>query len=223
MNIIYFNGDSFIDHRYFREEAYNILSIRNRLIINNAISGNWNTNIVKQSINELTLLDKIAEKTNSKVNAFIFLSELLRDEFEIKILANIVKIHSLSDNLESALAKLAEFYYSAILDKVSKLKNVNVQVSSAFTDLHIDTKLRPMYATAIGSKVKDVCYTVSYLSKFGDNDLLNMGFSKIEIEKLIDTINKRRVLLESIPNSDCAHLNDRQQYKLIINSVKNLI
>jgi hypothetical protein len=56
MNIIYFNGDSFTNHQYFRENSYDILSSDDKLIINNSIEGNCNTNIVKQPIKELSQL-----------------------------------------------------------------------------------------------------------------------------------------------------------------------
>jgi hypothetical protein len=181
MNIIYFNGDSFTDHRYFREESYDILSADDRLIINNSISGNWNTNIVKQTIKELFQLSELAEKTNGQIHAFIFFSELLRSPLEIKILDKIVKTHGVYNGLEFALAKLAEFYYSSILLKTMGLKNAYIHISTAFTDLPIDTKLRPMYEIVTGVKANDPCYTVSYLSKHGDEELLNMGFDKIEL------------------------------------------
>jgi len=223
MNIIYFNGDSFTDHRYFREESYNILSMDDRIIINNAISGNWNPNIVKQTIKELHQLDTLAEKTNGQVHAFIFFSELLRSPFEIKILKNIVKTYDKSLDLESALAKLAEFYYSSILSKTANLKNVYVHLSTAFTDLPIETKLRPMYEIITGNKATDVCYTVSYLSKNGDKELLNMGFGKTELLKLVKSSITRCDLIERIPNIRSYHFNNREQYKLIINSIKDLI
>lgn len=223
MNIIYFNGDSFTDHQYFREESYNILSSDDRLIINNSISGNWNPNIVKQTINELTQLSKLAEKTNSKVHAFIFFSELLRSPIEIRILNKIVKTYGINNGLDFALAKLAEFYYSAILIETMNLKNVYIHISTAFTDLPIDTKLRPMYEIVTGIKAKDTCYTVSYLSKHSDKELLGMGFNKIELLKLLETSIKRCNLIEEIPDVFNFHFNNKDQYKLIINSIKNLI
>lgn len=222
MNIIYFNGDSFTNHRYFRENSYDILSSDDKLIINNSIEGNWNTNIVKQTIKELHQLSELAEKTNGQVYAFIFFSELLRSPFEIKILDKIVKTHETSD-LEFALAKLAEFYYLSILLRIANLKNVCVHISTAFTDLPIDTKLRPMYEIVTGVKTNDICYTVSYISKHGDQALLDMGFNKTELLKLIDSSIKRCDLLNKIPDIYKYHFGNKEQYKLIINSINQLI
>jgi hypothetical protein len=226
MSIIYFNGDSFTDHGYFREESYNVLSTDNSLIINNSISGNWNTNIVKQTNKELIMLNQLAEKNNCKVHAFIFLSESLRSPIELAILAQITKTHGASAGLEFCLAKLTEFYYEAILANASRLKNVCVHVSTAFTDLPVVTDLSPMYKTVCGLPNLDTthtCYTVSYPSKYGDTALLKMGFSKEDLIKLIDASLDRCKLLETVPDIIKYHFNNRQQYRLIIDGINNLI
>lgn len=223
MNIIYFNGDSFTNHRYFREASYNILSTNDQLIINNAMSGNWNTNIVKQTIKELKQLSELVKRTNGEVYAFIFLSELLRSPLEIKILKKIVKTHGVVQGLEFVLAKLSEIYYSSILLSTADLENVHIHISTAFTDLHLDTELRPMYEIITGVREKERCYTVSYVSKHDDTELLKMGFDKAEILRLVESSIKRCDLLENIPDINNYHFNNEEQYKLIINSIKDLI
>lgn len=226
MNIIYFNGDSFTDHQYFREESYNILSSDDLMIINNSIAGNWNTNIVSKTIAELAHLDRLADQKKCKVHAFIFLSELLRSPTEIAILRKLAKTHGTSQGLEFCLSELAKFYYNAILYKVNQLANVTVHISTAFTDLPITTRLTPMYKTVCGianTELTNNCYTVSYPAIHSDGEFLNMGFTKEDSIKVINASIERCKLLETIPNIYKYHFNSRQQYTLIINEIKNLL
>jgi hypothetical protein len=98
-----------------------------------------------------------------------------------------------------------------------------VHISSTFTDLPVDTKLRPMYEIVTGVKTNDICYTVSYISKHGGQALLDMGFNKTELIKLIDSSIKRCDLLNKIPDIYKYHFENKEQYKLIITSINQLI
>jgi hypothetical protein len=219
-NIIYFNGDSFTDDPLFRQECYNRFKASEYFIINNAIGGNWNPNIVKQSVIELRYLDNWAKQTQTTVHAFIFFTEVLRSPIEHSLLK---KIKAENNCLLECLHELNKFYYSALIKTVSKLTNVKINVSTAFTDVSWETKIPPMYKTVLPDTRSDDCYSVSYLNIFGDTELLNLGFTKMDLLQLADSSLTRAKLLESIPNVKAFHINDREQYKLIIDSIQGVL
>jgi hypothetical protein len=221
-NIIYFNGDSFTDDPLFREECYSQIDPSQNFIINNAMGGSWNPYIVKQTINELRYLDYLAKQNQTMVYACIIFTEVLRSPIELKILKKIKSQYNY-EYLQDCLSELNKFYYTALMKNVSSLTNVKIHITTAFTDISWETDILPMYKIASKSNNHPICYNVSYLNIFGDTELINLGFNKLDLLELADSSLLRAKLLESLPNSKQLHIADREQYKLIVNSIQGVL
>lgn len=220
-DIIYFNGDSWTDSFLFKQACYDEFS-KNFLIINSAIGGNWNNQIVKSSINDILTLTELSRKQKNKVHAFIFLSEMLRSSSEVSLLQRLVKEIGSNAGVNSCLEIVNDQLCNYLKLKLSGINNLNLHVSSAFTDSNCKT-IPPMYFTmqpTSNYKSIDKCYSVSYLSKFGDRALLQMGFSKQQVVDFLQSSLSRCRLLESIHGIRNYHVADKNAYFPIINKIK---
>lgn len=220
-DIIYFNGDSWTDSFLFKQLCYDEFS-KKFLIVNSAIGGNWNTQIIKSSISDILSLTELTQQHKIKLHAFIFLSELLRSPDEVVLLKNIVKEIGNHTGLQSCLEILNERLFNYLKFKFIGIDNLNLHISTAFTDGSCKT-IPPMYFTMQNNKDYssiEKCYSVSYLSKFGDEQLLSMGFSKQQIVDFLHSSLVRCKLLESIDGMHNYHVADKNLYLPIINKIK---
>jgi hypothetical protein len=216
-DIIYFNGDSWADSFLFRQSCYDEFS-KNFLIINSAIGGNWNNQIIKSSINDILSLVELSKLHKNKIHAFIFLSELLRSPNEIRFLSNITKEIGSSVGVNACLELMNDRLFSYLKLKLASISNLNLYISTAFTDNNYEP---PMYFLMKQNfRPIENCYSVSYLTKFGDKDLLKMGFTKKQIVDFLHTSLARCELLESINGIRNYHVADKNLYLPIINKVK---
>ena len=200
-NILYFNGDSWTHSVFFMRACAERFS-KSHQIINTAIGGNWNKLIVESTINDLKYLSVLAQTQNITIHAFVFLSEWLRGGDEIDILKMITKKHGIADGINGNIEKIINYYVQRLTTNVGKLSNVQLTVSTAFTD-HIPNGFLPMYMILV-NKLNLVapiscCYNISYLNKHGDKQLLEMGFNKAQVEEFLDCNLDRCKLLESFP------------------------
>lgn len=218
-DIIYFNGDSYTDHWLFRHEAN--ARFGDYFVINNAISGNWNPNIFKQSKFDLVYLDALAKENQITVHAYIFLSEVLRSPIETDFLKNIVNNLKTQCSVNEILEILNKMYYTALVETANNLSNVKLHVSTAFTDVSWETDVQPMYRNIITTDA--TCYSVSYLSKHSGSKLLELGFTLAQLIEMADIAIARCNLLDDMPDSAELHINNASQYKLIIDSIQRTL
>lgn len=218
-DIIYFNGDSYTDHSLFRHETNERLG--DYFVINNAISGNWNPNIVKQSNTDLVYLNNIALANQITVHAYIFLSEVLRSPIEINLLKGIINNLKTQYSINEVLGELNKMYYLALVKTADNLSNVKLHVSTAFTDVSWDTDVQPMYKTIVTTEA--TCYSVSYLNKHDNSKLLKIGLTLAHLIEMADIAIARCDLIDAIPHSANLHINDATQYKSIMDSIQRTL
>jgi hypothetical protein len=223
-DIIYFNGDSWTENFVFKRALKEILPT-NYLVINNATSGNWNKQIIKETVDDLTQLS--AWSPTATIHAFIFLSEWLRSPHEIDIVKVLVKRHGTVAGVNLILSELANLYVNQLKNKISTLPNVKLHVSTAFVDTAWETDMLPMYKIVMDNlNLKthgSLCYSVSYINKFSDQELLNLGFNKYQINDFVTNVLNRCMDLETIPSIIRYHLADHEQYKNIAKEIKKLL
>ena len=224
-NIIYFNGDSWTESFLFKR-VYNQELSKDFFIINSAVGGNWNKNIINSSINDLNYISEMTKPYKVKIHAFIFLSEWLRSPDEVFLLKNFVKktdnFHSINESIEI----MSQSIIDTFINKFSKVDNINLHVSTAFIDCKWTT-ISPMYLTIQNKITMDIsqekCYSVSYFNNNDGSEFTKMGFSKKDRFDFLQSNLNRCKLLESINGIKNYHVAIPHLYLPIVEQIKQFL
>jgi hypothetical protein len=223
-DIIYFNGDSWTDSFVFKRASKQVLS-SDFMIINQATSGNWNKVIIDETVSDLTYLSNIAPNVN--IHAFVFLSEWLRSSNELDLMKILINQTGVNEGINSVISKLATIQVNAFRNKISTLPNVKLHLSTAFIDAGWGEDMKPMYKMIMdGLNLQThqaICYNVSYVNKFGDSELRQLGFNTYQIDEFVNNSLIRCLDLESIPKIIKYHISAQEQYNIVIEEIQQLL
>jgi len=209
-DVIYVNGDSWCDNRFFKECLFD--NFQNNLVVNSAVAGNWNQQINRQTVKDI---DRLSQQHDT-IHCFIFYSECLRGNEEWKVLKNIKKQERIDCGINFLLEKLLEVYHYSLISKINH--KCKLSISTAFIDKCSLSNMSSMLDMITNREHQSKCFSLcSYLK---NKEYFKNNFSEDDNLQFMDSILNRCKDIEQIPNIKNYHPNDTKTYENVIAEIK---